>query len=323
MEELLARFNKGEVRALSQLISLVENDAEEGLAILSHLYPRIGRAYRIGITGAPGSGKSSLIERIANSFLKENFSLGIVCVDPSSPFTGGAILGDRVRMASLFLEPKVYIRSMASRGSSGGLAFRTKEVCDILDAFGKDIILIETVGVGQVEIEIQKTAYTVIVVLVPESGDTIQTLKAGLLEIGDIFLINKSDREGADRLALELSATLKMKENTNWQAPVIKTCALTGEGVEEVFREIGRHRQYLTENGLLEKKRRENIISEIKDLTEEKIKKEIWEREEIKRLFPDWIKEIERGNLTPFTVSEMIIKMVKEEFGRRGNGEGV
>lgn len=323
MKELLERFNKGEVRALSQVISLVENDAQESLEILANLYPKIGRAYRIGITGAPGSGKSSLVERIANLFLKEDLSLGIVCVDPSSPFTGGAILGDRVRMASLFLEPKVYIRSMASRGSSGGLALRTKEVCDILDAFGKDIIIIETVGVGQIEIEIQKTAYTIIVVLVPESGDTIQTLKAGLLEIGDLFLINKSDREGADRLALELSTTLKMKEDTNWQTPVVKTCALTGEGVEEVLSEIKRHQKYLMANGLIEKKRRENIASEIKDLTEEKIKNEIWGKKEIRKLLPGWVREIEKGNLTPFAVSEIIIKMVKEEFWRRENGERI
>lgn len=323
MKELLERFAKGEIRALSQVISLVENDTEEGLALLSHLYPKIGRAYRIGITGAPGSGKSSLVERIAQSLLKDNLSLGIVCVDPSSPFTGGAILGDRVRMASLFLEPKVFIRSMASRGYSGGLALRTKEVCDILDAFGKNIIIIETVGVGQVEIEIQKTAYTVIVVLVPESGDTIQTLKAGLLEIGDIFLINKSDREGADRLALELSATLKMKENSNWSAPVLKTCALTGEGIDEVLSEINRHRRYLMENGLVEKKRKENIASEIKDLTEEKIKQEIWEKEEIRKLLPGWVREIEKGNLTPFAVSEIIIKMMKEKFWGRENGERI
>ncbi len=310
-ERLIAQFEKGEVRALSRVISLVENNQKLAQKILSLLYPRIGKAYRIGITGPPGAGKSSLVEKLSFFFIKEGLSLGIVCIDPTSPFSGGAILGDRVRMSSLFLEPQVFIRSMASRGALGGLALRTKEVCDVLDAFGKDIIIIETVGVGQVEIDITKTAYTVIVTLVPESGDTIQTLKAGLLEIGDIFLINKADREGADRLAMELETTLRMKENNNHSPPIIKTCALSGEGLEELFSAINRHRNFMEKNHLIEKKRKEIIASEIKELIEEKVRQKIWESDEIQRIVSKMVDEIWQKRRTPFEASDNILEILK------------
>ncbi len=318
-EDLLRRFAQKDTRSLSKIISLIENNSKESQDFLRALYPKIGRAYRIGITGAPGTGKSTLVERLAFFFLENGKNLGIVCVDPSSPITGGAILGDRVRMSSLFLEKRVYIRSMATRGSLGGLALRTKEVVDVLDAFGKEIIIIETVGVGQVEIEISKTSHTVIVVLTPESGDTIQVMKAGLLEIGDIFVVNKSDREGAERLAQELTSYLKMKEGEEWSYPVILTNALTGEGLPQLFSTIQEHERLMSEKGIWEKKRKEIILSEIKELTEEELREKIWEDEKIKELLAFLVKEVMAGKITPFEGRDRILELI-EKRERRGNG---
>ncbi|MEO0091734.1 MAG: methylmalonyl Co-A mutase-associated GTPase MeaB [candidate division WOR-3 bacterium] len=301
-------FLQGDERAMSQLMTIVENDAEQGKIILNNIYPKIGHSWRIGITGPPGAGKSTLVEKLAMEFIKNNMTVGIVCVDPTSPFSGGAILGDRVRMSSLFLDPRVFIRSMATRGSLGGIAKTTKEICHLLDAFGKDVIIIETIGVGQVELDVTGIAYTTIVVLVPEAGDSIQTMKAGLMEIADIFVVNKSDREGADKLVMEIQSVLEMK-NFEIMPPVIKTVATEGKGIKELYQNILNHRQLLENSQTFKNKIRLTIKSEIEELVAEKIGEQIWTNKAVQAELNRLIDNIIKGKDTPYTGSDKIIKI--------------
>lgn len=309
LDELLEQFWAGDRRACGQLISMVENDNRMANEILNKVYNRIGRAYRIGVTGPPGAGKSTLVEKIALRFRKDNLTVGIVAVDPSSPFSGGAILGDRVRMAELFLDSGVFIRSMATRGSLGGLASKTKEVCDLLDAFGQEIIITETIGVGQVELDIAEASFTTIVVLVPESGDSIQTLKAGLMEIGDIFVVNKSDREGSDRLALEIETVLEMRNKSNqWHPPVVKTIATENTGIDELYSSIAEHRKFLKTSNILNERKAKNIRHEIIELVEEKLKEKMWQLEKVQKRLEELVIEVMQGNTTPFLAADEILK---------------
>ncbi len=312
IKDLIKQFFTGDRRACGQLMSIVENENKEAPEILNTIYPKIGRANRIGITGPPGAGKSTLVEKLSLRFRQDNLKVGIVAVDPTSPFSGGAILGDRIRMSELFLDPNVFIRSMATRGGYGGLSTRTKEITDLLDAFGKDVIIIETIGVGQVELDIAETAFTTIVVLVPESGDSIQTLKAGLMEIGDIFAVNKSDREGADRLALEIEAVLEMRTKFNdWYPPVVKTVATENQGIEELYEKITEHHQFLQRSNILNERWAKNIRSEIIELVENKIKQKIWQMDEMKQLLEESVTEVLRGNTTPFIAADKILKNLR------------
>ncbi len=261
---LLDSFRKGDSRALSKIVSYVENREESYRKVLSKLYKDTGKAYKVGLTGPPGAGKSTLMDSITEILVNEGNSVGIIAVDPSSPFTGGAFLGDRIRMQDLSSNENVFIRSMATRGSMGGLARATKDVSMVYDAFGFDYILIETVGVGQVELDIIDAADTVVVAIVPESGDVIQAMKAGLMEIANVFCVNKADREGSDRIIMELNHLLQLKrDKADWSFPVIPTSAVKKEGVDQLVKSVMQHKDYLMESGLFKANRKEQIRKDI------------------------------------------------------------
>src|SRR5580704_17846624 len=245
VESWAEQIRAGDVRAISRAVSAIENRAREAEEILRQVFPYTGHAYRVGITGAPGTGKSTLVDRLASHYRAEKKTVGIIAVDPSSPFTGGAILGDRVRMQGHATDSGVFIRSMATRGFLGGLAQATRDTALLMDAAGKQVILIETVGVGQGEIELVRLAACTIVVLMPGMGDDVQSLKAGLMEIGDIFVLNKCDREGADRYEQQLRAILQVDpERDGWKPPVVRTVATENKGVDELARQIALFRKH-------------------------------------------------------------------------------
>ena len=265
--ELISRTLAGERVPLARAISWVENEAEGSVELLDACFGASGRAFRIGITGPPGAGKSTLVTKLAQEYRHRGETVAIVAVDPTSPFSGGALLGDRVRMIELAGDPGVFIRSMATRGSMGGLAVHTAQVCDVLDAAGYSRILIETVGVGQSELEVAQTADTTAVVLVPESGDTVQAMKAGLMEIADVFVINKADREGADRAAFAIQSALDLRAHSSaWTIPVQLTIASKGEGVRELVGRFEEHLGFLRATGDLERRRRRRLEQRLRDL---------------------------------------------------------
>lgn len=281
MKDILKRFLQGDRIACARMITLVEDNsplAEQDVSqVFAALKERMGRALRIGITGPPGAGKSSLADKLTLLWRKQGKTIGIVAVDPTSPFSGGAILGDRIRMTEIAMDPGVFIRSMATRGSLGGLARRTQEVSDLLDAFGKDILLIETVGVGQSELEIAGAADVTLVVLVPESGDSIQAMKAGLMEIGDLFVVNKADRPGADQAISDIEMILKLKDK-EVRTPILKTTATTGEGVDDLRIAIEKQVELLRATGGWEGRRERRVRERIAELVEDRIRGRLWER---------------------------------------------
>lgn len=235
---------EGDKRALSRLMTFVDNRHDDLLDLMAEVSQKAGRAQKIGVTGPPGAGKSTLVDKLITHYRKQDLTVGIVAIDPSSPFSGGAVLGDRIRMQNHASDEGVFIRSLGSRGAHGGLSRATQDIVHLFDAFGFDVILIETVGVGQTELDIMSVADSTLVVLVPESGDTIQTMKAGLMEIADLFVVNKSDREGADKIFHELK-TLSHMYSTEWEVPVLKSVAVKNEGVAEVIAGLLAHREFL------------------------------------------------------------------------------
>jgi LAO/AO transport system kinase len=312
LERLIKEILDSNKLSIARGISLVENESPYSQELLKLLFKSTGNAYLIGITGPPGAGKSTLTNLLTKILRENNYKVGIIAVDPTSPFTGGALLGDRIRMQEIGTDDGVFIRSMATRGSLGGLSKKAREACEILDAAGKDFIIIETVGVGQSELDIAKTADTTIVVLVPESGDSVQTMKAGLMEIGDIFVINKCDREGADALATALKTMLhlKMKEHDDWAIKVIKTIGTQNKGIDDLYNEILKHKTYLASNGKMTGKRKENLMKKINELVNNRLEVTFWS-DERKHILEKNLDHIMNRKLTPYDFVDELIKKFK------------
>jgi LAO/AO transport system kinase len=309
---LVDRLLKGDARAAARLISWIEEEDPLALKALAELHRHTGRAHIVGITGPPGSGKSTLVDSLAKDYRGQGKRVGIIAVDPSSPFTGGAILGDRIRMQRHGTDSGVFIRSMGTRGCAGGLARGTSDAIKVLDAFGSDIVLVETVGAGQAEVDIAKSAHTVVVVEVPGMGDDIQAIKAGMLEIGDIFVVNKADREGADQAVADLRSMLELcSEPRDWTPPIIKAEAKEGKGTQEIVHAISGHRAHLESSGGLVRKEREKAEREFRELLRERLARFLAEKMD-RGEFEALVERILRKQVDPYSAAdEMLAKIEK------------
>jgi LAO/AO transport system kinase len=311
--ELAKRILEGDIRAASRLMRDIDDRIPTALEALKELYPKTGKAYIIGVTGPPGSGKSTIVDKMVDIFRKEEKSVGIVAVDPTSPFSGGAILGDRIRMQRHATDEGVFIRSLATRGCLGGLSRSTQDIINVMDAMGKDILLVETVGVGQDEVEIVNTAHTSIVVLVPGLGDDIQAIKAGIIEIGDLFVVNKCDREGADRMERDLRMVLEMgrSRDDSWEPLIFKTEAILGKGISELVDGIYRHKRALEQSQGLEKKLRERTKTTFLEILGSEVITHIVEKMEKEGKWESLIEDLMKRRTDPYSVVE---RMMAEEL---------
>lgn len=319
LEPLIQSALSGDKKAIARLITLVENDEEKARKIIRRIYPHTGRAYVVGITGPPGSGKSTLLDKLIKLARNEGHKVGVIAIDPTSPFTGGALLGDRLRMQRHSTDPGVFIRSMATRGSLGGLAKATNDAVKVLDAAGYDLIFVETVGVGQIEVDIVKTADTVVLVTVPGLGDEVQAIKAGLMEVADIFAINKADREGTEMVYLELKMALEFEREKwrqiGWEPPIVETTAFTLKGVRPLWEAIKRHRKHMEESGRLRERRAFRAREEVKTIIASTIASKVEERlakGEAKEL----IEEVVERKLDPYSASQIVMEKLKEDLWR-------
>jgi LAO/AO transport system kinase len=350
LDLLIAELLAGKTAALARAISVVENGRPGFERLLGEVHPTLGRARRIGITGPPGAGKSTVVERLVGLYRSAGLKVAVVAVDPTSPFTGGALLGDRIRMESVALDQGVYIRSMASRGSLGGLATTTREVCDLLDAAGFDRILVETVGVGQSELDVARMADSTVLVLVPESGDGIQTLKSGVMEVADIFVVNKADRTGADKLRQEIEVTLGIRRgnafrnmsahhgikdvtltpsetkgkgrgrgpkpigpsDSGWGQPVLLTAAVKGDGLPELTTALDQHHEWLTTSGELDIRRRRRLLERTREVVERATRRWLWEETRAEQLITDRLDEVAGGRLSPYELAAEVVEELKQ-----------
>ncbi len=344
-DKLWSDFEAGKRTALARAISIVENRRAGFLELLNNAHRKLGRAHRIGVTGPPGAGKSTLSSALVQHYRAEGKTVAVVAVDPTSPFTGGALLGDRIRMNDVALDEGVFIRSMATRGSLGGLSITTKEVADIIDAFGFDYILIETVGVGQSELDVAAAADSTVVVLVPESGDSIQAMKAGLMEIADLFVINKADRPGADRLAREVDMMLHLRlgnamknvpahhgvikqkrdaaqarrgnpvDPDKWTIQVLQTVAETAKGVPELAGVLARHRATLDRTGELAGRRRQRLKERVREAVERQLQDIVWRDGAGERILEEALADLEAGKASPYHVADSIVERITGKTG--------
>ena len=313
MNDLVEKVTSGDVRTVARLIRDVDDGMPEVRDVLKALYPHTGKAYIIGITGAPGVGKSTLVDQMVAHLRKRGKTVGVLAVDPTSPFSGGAILGDRVRMQRHSVDPGVYIRSLATRGHFGGLTQSTRSAIDILDAMGKDVILVETVGVGQDEVDVMRSAHTTVIVVIPGMGDDIQAIKAGILEVGDIFLINKSDREGTDKTLTDLRLMIEMDQRKFdrglWKPPILKVEAVFDKGVDDFLDAVDQHAQYLeqTEGGLKSRRSPDKVRQEMVDMIKARLVEEVLDKLTESGDFDGAVDAIVKGDLDPYTACENLV----------------
>lgn len=308
IEQLSQAVLAGRYRALAQAVSLVEREDSSVERLLASIYPQTGRARIVGVTGSPGAGKSTLVAALAKHYRRQQKRVGIIAVDPTSPFSGGAILGDRIRMAELYTDRGVFIRSMATRGFMGGLAKATNDVVDLLDASGFDIVLVETVGVGQDEVEVIRTVQTNMVVLVPGMGDDIQAIKAGIMEIGDIFVVNKADRPGADKAVTEITMMMSLvEEHGDWVPPIVKTVASRGEGVDHLDAAIVKHFDYLQSSGELDRRNRERVRIRVETMLKEKFLDRLIGKSVSRADYDELLEQVLRKRNNPHDAAESLL----------------